>query len=148
MVLRNDHLLKLFNGDIGIALPNDERARSGADEGADPGVVEEALTVWFADADGGLRGVSTQRLPPHETAYAMTVHKAQGSEFDHVWVLLPEHHSRVVTRELLYTAVTRARRQLTLCASAQVLAAALNAPTRRHSGLLARLREAAAEQNA
>ena len=152
MVLRNDRLLKLFNGDIGIALPNDERARSGADEDADEeadsGVVKEALTVWFADADGGLRGVSPQRLPPHETAYAMTVHKAQGSEFDHVWVLLPEHHSRVVTRELLYTAVTRARRQLTLCASAQVLTAALNAPTRRHSGLLARLREAAAEQNA
>jgi exodeoxyribonuclease V alpha subunit len=126
MVLRNDPLLKLFNGDIGIVLP-------GADG---------APRVHFADAAGGFRAVPPLRLPPHETAFAMTVHKAQGSEFDEVLVLLPAQPSRVLTRELLYTAMTRARRRVVLAADATVLAAAVTARTRRQSGLLARLRDA------
>jgi len=126
MVLRNDPLLKLFNGDIGITLP-------GADG---------APLVHFADAASGFRAVPALRLPPHETAFAMTVHKAQGSEFDEVLVLLPAQRSRVLTRELLYTALTRARRRVTLAADAAVLAATVAARTRRQSGLLARLRDA------
>jgi exodeoxyribonuclease V alpha subunit len=126
MVLRNDPLLKLFNGDIGITLP-------GADG---------APLVHFADAAGGFRAVPALRLPPHETAFAMTVHKAQGSEFDEVLVLLPAQHSRVLTRELLYTALTRARRRVALAADTTVLAATVAARTRRQSGLLARLRDA------
>ena len=126
LVLRNDDVLKLFNGDIGLTLP-DERGD---------------LMVYFAQTDGGLRAVAPLRLPAHETAFAMTVHKAQGSEFDEVLVLLPAQRSRVLTRELLYTAVTRARRRVTLCAGAEVLSAAIETSTRRHSGLLARLREA------
>ena len=74
----------------------------------------------------------------------MTVHKSQGSEFDEVLVLLPAQPSRVLTRELLYTAVTRARQGVTICSGADVLAGAIEASTRRHSGLLARLRESAA----
>jgi exodeoxyribonuclease V alpha subunit len=128
MLLRNDPLLKLFNGDIGITLP-------GADG---------ALLVHFADATGGYRAVPAMRLPPHETAFAMTVHKAQGSEFDEVLVLLPAQRSRVLTRELLYTALTRARRRVLLAADAAVLAAAVAARTRRQSGLLARLRDTSA----
>jgi len=128
LVLRNDYLLKLFNGDIGIALP---------DENGE-------LKVFFAQTDGSLRAIAPVRLPAHETAFAMTVHKAQGSEFDAVLVLLPAQAGRVLTRELLYTAVTRARNGVTLCASAAVLAGAIEASTRRHSGLLARLRERAA----
>ena len=128
MVLRNDPLLQLFNGDIGIALP-------GADG---------ALMVTFPSADGGFRALSPVRLPAHESAFAMTVHKSQGSEFDALLLLLPQQRSRVLTRELLYTAVTRARGQVWLAAGAEVLAAAVEAPTLRHSGLLARLREAAA----
>ena len=99
--------------------------------------------VHFADAGGGHRAVPTLRLPAHETAFAMTVHKAQGSEFDQLLVLLPERRSRVLTRELLYTAVTRARHRLHLAGGAAVLAAAIDTRTRRDSGLLARLREAA-----
>ena len=128
MVLRNDPLLKLFNGDIGITLP-------GADG---------APLVHFADAAGGFRAVPALRLPPHETAFAMTVHKAQGSEFDEVLVLLPAQRSRVLTRELLYTALTRARRRVLLSSDAAVLAATVAARTRRQSGLLARLRDASA----
>jgi exodeoxyribonuclease V alpha subunit len=129
MVLRNDYVLKLFNGDIGITLP-------GADG---------ELMVYFPDAEGGFRALPPVRLPVHQTAFAMTVHKSQGSEFDEVLVMLPDRHSRVVTRELLYTAVTRARERVAVCASAEVLAAAILSPTRRHSGLLARLAEVEAE---
>ena len=129
MVLRNDYVLKLFNGDIGITLPD----ASGE------------LMVFFPDADNGFRALAPVRLPAHQTAFAMTVHKSQGSEFDEVLVLLPEQRSRVVTRELLYTAVTRARQRVAICAGAQVLGAAIQSPSRRHSGLLARLREAVAQ---
>ena len=126
MVLRNDPLLKLFNGDIGITLPDEDGA----------------LMVVFPDTSGGLRRIAPVRMPTHQTAFAMTVHKAQGSEFAAVLVLLPQQRSPVVTRELLYTAVTRARQQVTLVSSAEVLTSAIQSPTRRHSGLLARLRNA------
>jgi len=130
MVLRNDHVLKLFNGDIGITLPDDEGA----------------LTVVFPDTAGGFRSVAPVRMPEHQTAFAMTVHKAQGSEFDEVLVLLPQQRSPVLTRELLYTAVTRARRRVTLACTAEILASTIRSPTRRHSGLLARLRDATASE--
>ncbi len=128
MVLRNDPLLKLFNGDVGITLP---------------GAQGEPM-VHFADAAGGFRALPALRLPAHETAFAMTVHKAQGSEFDGLLVLLPAQRSRVLTRELLYTALTRARQRVVLAADAAVVAAAVASRTERQSGLLARLREAAA----
>jgi exodeoxyribonuclease V alpha subunit len=128
MVLRNDPLSQLFNGDIGIALPD---ASAGT-----------PLRVFFAGPDGGWRGLSPLRLPEHQTAFAMTVHKAQGSEFDGVLLLLPNKASRVLSRELLYTAVTRARQQVTLVGSALAITAAVQSATRRHSGLLDRLREA------
>ena len=92
---------------------------------------------------GGYRALPALRLPAHETAFAMTVHKAQGSEFDEVLVLLPAQRSRVLTRELLYTALTRARQRVTLAAAAPLLAAAVATRTERQSGLRARLRDAA-----
>ena len=128
-ILRNDYAQRLFNGDIGIALP---------DENGD-------LQVHFALADGSYRAISPWRLPPHETAFAMTVHKAQGSEFDQVLVVLPAQRSRVLTRELLYTAVTRARTQVTVCASTALLQVCIGTTMERHSGLLARLHAAATD---
>jgi len=128
MVLRNDPLLQLFNGDLGLALPD----------------AEGRLQVFFGQAGGGFRAVAPARLPPHETAFAITIHKSQGSEFDRVLVLLPAQSHRVLTRELLYTAVTRARRGVTLAGGAEALAAAIGTPTRRRSGLPARLAEAMA----
>jgi exodeoxyribonuclease V alpha subunit len=126
MVRANDYLQNLFNGDVGLALPD----------------ATGALRVWFPAAGGGLRGIAPARLPPHETAFATTVHKAQGSEFDDVLLLLPAQPSRVVTRELLYTAVTRARRRATIAAGSAALEAAIATPTRRDSGLIDRLRDA------
>jgi exodeoxyribonuclease V alpha subunit len=123
LVMRNDYVLNLMNGDVGIALPD----QSGG------------LGVYFSDSDGGVRAIAPARMPPHDTAYATTVHKAQGSEFDEVMLILPDRPSQVVTRELLYTAVTRARARVTLCASEAVIRAAIDSPTRRFSGLRARL---------
>lgn len=128
MVLRNDPTLKLFNGDIGITLP-------GPDQG---------LRVLFPADDGRWRAVPPARLPAHETAWAMTVHKAQGSEFDAVLLLLPAQRSRVLSRELLYTGITRARQQVLVAGGADVVAAAVQASSQRHAGLQARLRALAA----
>jgi len=125
MVARNDYALGLFNGDIGIALPT----------------LEGPLRVFFRTADGGVRGVAPAALPPHDTAFALTVHKSQGSEFDHAALVLPASTSRVLTRELVYTAVTRARKTVRVVGAREVLAEAIAAPTRRDSGLLARMQE-------
>lgn len=124
MVLANDYTLQLFNGDIGLALPD----------------AQGELQVYFPQAGGGWRAVAPVRLPPHETAFAMTVHKSQGSEFGSVLLVLPAE-SRVLTRELLYTGVTRARKRVDLFAGETALRAAIGRSTERHTGLLARLRE-------
>jgi exodeoxyribonuclease V alpha subunit len=132
MVLRNEPALRLFNGDVGIVL-------AGAD--GEP-------VAMFAAPDGGWRAIPPVRLPAHDTAFAMTVHKSQGSEFDEVLVMLPDRARRVASRELLYTAVTRARSRVVLAASAAALTAAVARPTRRGTGLLDRLRDAMATAKA
>jgi exodeoxyribonuclease V alpha subunit len=78
-------------------------------------------------------------LPAHEPAYALTVHKAQGSEFDRAWLVLPERGARVLSRELLYTGLTRARRELHLWAAEAPLRSAIERRAQRWSGLAARL---------
>jgi len=120
MVTENDYDIGLFNGDTGLAVDD---PRGGG------------LRVWFVSADGGWRAVAPSRLPAHETVFATTVHKAQGSEFDEVAVVLPPRVSPVVTRELLYTAVTRARERVTIFGSKEVVAAAIGSRTVRLSGL-------------
>jgi exodeoxyribonuclease V alpha subunit len=126
MVTRNDYALGLFNGDIGIALPG-----AGG-----------ALRVYFRTGDGGLRAVSPAALPPHDTAFALTVHKSQGSEFQHAVLMLPSVFSRVLSRELVYTAITRARERVDVIGARAVLAQAIATPTQRDSGLAARIAEA------
>ncbi|MEP8673018.1 exodeoxyribonuclease V subunit alpha [Enterobacter hormaechei] len=118
MISRNDSALGLFNGDIGIAL----------DRG-------NGLRVWFQLPDGSVKSVQPSRLPEHETAWAMTVHKSQGSEFNHAALILPTQLSPVVTRELVYTAITRARQRLSLYADERVLSQAIATRTERRSGL-------------
>ncbi|QJQ15776.1 exodeoxyribonuclease V subunit alpha [Enterobacter hormaechei] len=120
MISRNDSALGLFNGDIGIAL----------DRG-------NGLRVWFQLPDGSVKSVQPSRLPEHETAWAMTVHKSQGSEFNHAALILPTQLSPVVTRELVYTAITRARQRLSLYADERVLSQAIATRTERRSGLSA-----------
>jgi exodeoxyribonuclease V alpha subunit len=121
LVTVNDHPLQLYNGDVGILLPDPE---AGGE-----------LRAWFLDAGGNLRRILPARLPAHETVFAMTVHKSQGSEFQRVLFLLPERDTPVATRELLYTAITRARDSVELWHRPEVLRTAIARRTERTSGL-------------
>jgi exodeoxyribonuclease V alpha subunit len=94
-------------------------------------------------ADASLRFVSPAALPPHDTAFALTVHKSQGSEFEHAALVLPATFNRVLSRELVYTAITRAKKRVDVIGSAAIFAQAVATPTRRDSGLAARIAEAA-----
>ncbi|MBE2294858.1 MAG: exodeoxyribonuclease V subunit alpha [Phycisphaerales bacterium] len=125
MVTRNDYNLRLFNGDIGITLPDPDAA--------------ERLKVFFLGNDGTLRSFAPARLPEHETVYAMTVHKSQGSEFEQVLVVTPNEPSPVLSRELVYTALTRAKREAVFYGMPEVFAAAIGRRLRRSSGLRDRL---------
>lgn len=122
MVTHNDYHLKLFNGDIGIAL-----------------MEKDELRVFFEAADGKIRSIAPARLPPHETVYAMTVHKSQGSEFDRVLMLLPDVKTPVLNRALLYTGITRARKSVEIWGPGTVLEQAIKTLPARASGLLDRL---------
>jgi exodeoxyribonuclease V alpha subunit len=124
MLTANDHALRLYNGDVGLIL---------CERGNDP-QSGGTLRAFFATAEG-IRRVLPSRLPPHETAYAMTIHKSQGSEFDEVALVLPEAESRVLTRELLYTGITRARRRARLLAREERLREAIARPVVRSTGL-------------
>ncbi len=130
MIMRNDYALELFNGDIGIALPYGKNA----------------LRIVFPTPQGGWRWFSPATLPPHETAFAMTVHKSQGSEFTCAALVLPTTPTHTLTRALLYTAVTRARNQVVLVGTPAILTNAVANPAYRHSGLNTRLQEVIATQ--
>jgi exodeoxyribonuclease V alpha subunit len=125
MITANNYSSQLFNGDLGVVWP-------------DP--ADGTLRAWFSDQAGGrLRALPAGRLPAHETAFAMTVHKSQGSEFERVAVVLPDEPSPVLTRELLYTAVSRARKAVTLFGAPEILRQAVARRVVRDSGLRQRL---------
>ena len=131
MVTQNDYNLALFNGDSGVILPDPE--------------ANGELRAFFLSADGKLRRFLPSRLPVHETAFAITVHKSQGSEFARVLLILPENDTPILTRELLYTGLTRARNAVELWASEAVLRAAIARRVTRSSGLRDALRSPASE---
>jgi exodeoxyribonuclease V alpha subunit len=120
MITRNDYHLKLYNGDTGVILPDG------------PG---KGLKAFFQAPDGTIRKFHPARLPEHETVYAMTVHKSQGSEFDRVLLLLPDREFPVLTRELLYTGITRAKKSVEIWARPPVFEKAISRRTERASGL-------------
>ena len=151
LITQNSYRHRLFNGDIGICLrseasPFSGRSEaspfSGRSEASAPAAQDDSATLmaWFpGDAPGEVRAFHPATLPAHDSAFAMTVHKAQGSEFDEVWLQLPRNDSRVLSRELIYTAITRARTRLHIAGSAQVLRDALARHAERMSGLAWRL---------
>ncbi len=124
LITQNDYGTGLFNGDVGVIHA----------EGS-----KRALALYLRAA-ADIRRVALGRLPAHESVYAMSVHKSQGSEFERVAIVLPERLSPVLTRELLFTAVTRARQAVTLYAKPDVLRAAIEQRVHRESGLVDRLR--------
>ena len=125
LVTENDYALGLFNGDVGVVV-------------ADP----SGVRAVFAAADGEFRSFAPRRLGAVQTVHAMTVHRGQGSQFDAVTLVLPEADSPLSTRELLYTAVTRARERVRLVGTPDQVRAAIDRPAARASGLRQRLREA------
>ena len=138
MVTRNDAGIGVFNGDIGVVLAPYQARLARAAESASPmgSASSSPLRAFFLDGDA-LRSVSVSRLANVETAFAMTVHKSQGSEFEHTVLVLPVEPSRVLTRELVYTGITRARQVFTLVSGRrQAFAEAITHRTRRSSGLL------------
>lgn len=110
MVTENDHNVKLYNGDIGLCLTPNQ--------------------VWF-----GNRAVQLSRIPAHESAFAMTIHKSQGSEFDHTILVLPPEWRPVLSRELIFTGVTRAKKHLTVFATPKIWQSAVENQVKRQSGL-------------
>ncbi|MHB1536044.1 MAG: exodeoxyribonuclease V subunit alpha [Acidimicrobiales bacterium] len=122
LVTKNDYELQLFNGDTGVVI-------AGAD----------GSPVAVFERPAGLRLVSPARLGSVESLHAMTIHKSQGSQFDEVVVILPDADGPIMTRELLYTAVTRARLRVTVVGKESVLRGAVCRPIARASGLRERL---------
>lgn len=118
MISANNYELGLFNGDTGVVFDRDGRQ-----------------ACWFSDPESGLRPFSLLRLPAHETAFVLTVHKSQGSEFDKVLLILPDRISEALSRELLYTAVTRARSRVEIWGTEEVFRQAIIKRTKRMSGL-------------
>jgi len=120
MMLQNNYELGLFNGDIGFCL------QTGTD-GA-------PLEVFFENKTQGI-AVSLLNDELVSTAYAMTIHKSQGSEFDHVAITFDTSHSRLLSKELIYTAVTRAKKQVSIYSTKSAFEKAVQTPTERYTGL-------------
>lgn len=135
IVLENTPALKLFNGDIGLVWRNKE----------DAGMTDPETLVMFRcilpDGSPGYRMIRLPEMPPHEPVFAMTIHKSQGSGFKKVMIVLPDKDMPLLTRELLYTAVTRAESQVQLCSRQEILLKSLKTKTIRYSGLSDRLKE-------
>jgi exodeoxyribonuclease V alpha subunit len=132
MIVRNDYNLRLFNGDVGIALPDAD------DEGR--------LKVFFPPAGGAAAGsrpttrkFAPARLPDHETVYAMTIHKSQGSEFGDVLIVLPGELSAIMSRELVYTGITRAMKRVEIWGREEAFRDAVQRRLLRASALRERL---------
>ncbi|HSC83813.1 MAG TPA: exodeoxyribonuclease V subunit alpha, partial [Pseudomonas sp.] len=125
MVRQNDYALGLFNGDIGLCLHG-----------------EHGLRVFFesgGEGEDGYRAFAPARLPSHDSAFAMTVHKSQGSEFSEVLLALPELPSPLLTRALFYTGITRAKHKVEIWGSPARLSEAVNTRAERAAGLAERL---------
>jgi len=123
LITRNDYGLGLFNGDVGITLLD----KNGK------------FRVCFGSLEDDLRYLLPSQLPDHETVFAMTIHKSQGSEFDHAAMVLPNTMNPVLTRELIYTGITRSRRQLSIMADMFIIKKSIEHRLHRHSGLYERI---------
>ncbi len=119
IIKRNDYSMELYNGDTGICWPDE------------PGTIK----VLFQGSDNQVRSLSPSRLPAFEPAWAITVHSSQGSEFEKVLFILPPEDSPLLGRELLYTAITRARQEIVIFGTAATLKKCVERQTLRFSGL-------------
>ena len=133
MITANNPALQLFNGDIGLCLPDPD--------------LQDQLRVFFLRGDGSVKKFQPARLLACETVYAMTIHKSQGSEFGEVMIMLPERVNPVLSKELLYTAISRAKTQVKIVADHAVFIAAIDRKVQRQSGLTDKLLKLQVEEN-
>ena len=120
MITANNYAMQLFNGDTGILFPDPENGG--------------AVRAFFSAPDGGVRSIAPERLPQHETAYAITIHKSQGSEFERILMVLPPVDSEIMTRELLYTGITRAKESVEIWTDEEIFCSAVRKKINRSSG--------------
>ncbi|CAD83338.1 exonuclease V, alpha chain [Candidatus Blochmanniella floridana] len=125
IILQNEPSLELYNGEIGLLLLNSQNY----------------LSAYFLSSLHEIKTIPINQLPSYETCFAMTIHKAQGSEFQHISIIFPYHHTPILTRELLYTAITRARQHLDLYATDNVLIHTINLMNHRYSGLFDQIKK-------
>ncbi len=138
MVVQNDHTLRLYNGDVGVVVLDPDGPQD-PDRADGPEPPARRVVAFPGAAEGEVRHVAVARLPPCETVFAMSIHKSQGSQFGHAVVVLPARRSPIMTRELIYTAITRARQRVTVVGSGAVLEDALARRVTRPSGLRPKL---------
>lgn len=125
MVSQNNADLGLFNGDVGVILPS---LNNGS-----------TLVACFRQMDGSIREIMPSRLPEHDTAFAITVHKSQGSEFKQVMLVLPDNWIALLNRQLIYTALTRAKKQFSIIAPKECIIQSIEQQSLRASGLKEKL---------
>ena len=126
MVTKNHPDLNLFNGDIGIVRPAEDNS--------------DKMKLWFLDEKGEAKSYPPGLLTDVETVFAMTIHKSQGSEFDSVFMVMPKTEElALLTRELLYTGITRAKQSLKIQGTIEVLKTAAKARVKRASGVRDRI---------
>jgi exodeoxyribonuclease V alpha subunit len=125
MVIENNAATQLYNGDIGICLMDKHPPYQ--------------LRVHFLTSDGGIKKILPSRMPQCETVFAMTIHKSQGSEFEKILIALPEVLNLLLTKELLYTGITRAKKKVKVLANKRIFIAAITQKVIRHGGLKARI---------
>jgi exodeoxyribonuclease V alpha subunit len=127
IIKQNDYASELFNGDIGIFLPTQENS--------------DELSVWFAGNKGDYRRFSPARLPPFDLAFAMTIHRSQGSEYQDVMITLPLITSEILSRHLLYVACSRAKRMVRIHGSKEIFLETVRKSAKYSLGLENRLKE-------
>jgi len=124
MITRNDYELDLFNGDIGLIWLNED---------------SQQMAAYFLSTDGEIRSIPSRQLPQHETAFAMTIHKSQGSEFKNLLLILPSEPNPVVTKELIYTGITRAKKHVLVAGNEATFINSCTKTVQRSSGLAEKL---------
>ncbi|MFZ4622311.1 MAG: exodeoxyribonuclease V subunit alpha [Bacteroidota bacterium] len=143
-ITENDYQTKLFNGDMGVIMQADDGSGNVNEYAFFPGETNEA-----DGTEGSLSGIRkflTGMLPPHQDAFAITIHNSQGSEFDTVMIILPERENPLLTRELLYTAVTRAKKSADIFGKEDILKRTVEQQVIRYSGLEDRIRKGVGDQ--
>ncbi len=136
MISENDYRLGLFNGDIGLLWHTEDGHLMAFFENAEQMQDKQQAVPDSKEDSKTYRMLLPSRLPKYDSVYAMTIHKTQGSEFEHVAIVLPKQaNHQLLSRELLYTGITRAKNKLTIASNSQTWQSGVKTQIKRYSGL-------------